>query len=376
MAAPEIPPAGAPEAAPGGGQPEGDSLEDIGKWLGLLLGGLAGAFSFLGIQGEEVSAILRNQRWEASAIALMLAAALSLSIASLFLGRVSMPGHRAAAIGALVLALSPLMVFSISTSRLEENRWHKAVLGVAVALVIVAFDLWALPWLLRHVRRLVAIAIAFACGALGMGLAIRFGMNPTRWWPYVLLGLLVVGVVTVAAVLALPWLRGRSVPARLVALLVGVLLIETAVYSGLRLETRSQFRTTSPQVSASYVTTDAATKVKLDVHAERLRADDDMAIEVSMVPRTAKAPSRRDMPCLHGDCTFVAGAQLRPDAFGTIDESYEFPVDPQAAQHVSIVATLCLRDRPSADDGCPNRRQTLLDVEVPEPPPTTTATTR
>ncbi|HKE72276.1 MAG TPA: hypothetical protein VKB57_01600 [Acidimicrobiales bacterium] len=306
--------------------PAEDKLEDIGKWLGLLVGGLAGAFSFLGIQGEEVSAILRNQRWEASAIALMLAAALALSIVSLFTGGKRTTRNRALAVGLATLALNPFMVWAISTGRLKANWTHAAAGAVTVVVLGAALVAYLAPWRLAPLKR-------------------------------------------------------KTVPLRLVLLLVGVLLIEIAVYSGLRLETRSQFRTTSPQVSASYVTTDVATKVTLSVRAERLRADDDIVLRIETLARTEQSLADqcgaagdprgcRSTPCRYLRCQLIAGAQLRPDAFGKIKESYQFPVDPRPTEHVAITAVLCLRDAKVTEiRGCPlaQQRSTILDVQVPEP---------
>lgn len=313
---------------PGGAeQQEEDRLEEIGKWLGLLLGGLAGAFSFLGIQGDEVSAILRNQRWEASTLALMLAAALAFSIISLFVGGKRTTRNRAVAIGLAFLALNPFMVWAISTGRLKDNWTHPAAGAATLGLLAAAgLALWA-PGPLRPLRDL-------------------------------------------------------TVPLRLVMLLMGVLLIETAVYSGLRLETRSQFRTTSPQVSAAYAAADDTTKVTLSVRAERLRADDDIGVTVETLARTGATLAQRcgttdnpadceATPCRHLDCHPIASAQLRPDASGKIKETYQFPVDPGPTEHVTITAELCLRDgkvrviTPCDDQ---HRRSTILDVQVPEPP--------
>jgi hypothetical protein len=61
-----------------------DGVERAGAALGVLLGGLVGAFSFLGIEGGEVGVVLRNETWQAGAIALLIAGALAASVVSVF----------------------------------------------------------------------------------------------------------------------------------------------------------------------------------------------------------------------------------------------------------------------------------------------------
>jgi hypothetical protein len=344
----------------------GADSENIGKWLSLLVGALSGAFAFLGIRGEEVSNILRNQRWEASVVAMLLVAALALSIVGFFVGEARIPVLLAVALLVGTIAISPFMVFAIATLPKNTDWAHGSSLVVSLFLLGLAIIL-AASWLIfRYV--------------------VHDGLPKAGW------------------------------PARLVVLLMSVLLIATAIYSSLRLETRSQNRTTSPQVSASYVTSDNGTIVKVSVRVDHLRSADyvnllaqqlvrdpshDIVARCSETDLQSKSSATmtvdavsdcQNQPCLVLTCQFVAAAQLRPDSFGKIHGSFEFPIDAKQAEHVVIQAALCIRSDPqgkqetpivegqarqpqamdaNTDDGsggCTGRvRKTELEVRIPSP---------
>jgi hypothetical protein len=62
-------------------------------------------------------------------------------------------------------------------------------------------------------------------------------------------------------------------------------LLTTAVYDGMRIETRSQHRTSSPQVTAELESGDAGIELKLSLQAERLRDGDYMTVLAEHVQR-------------------------------------------------------------------------------------------
>lgn len=324
-------------------------VADVGQWLGVLVGGLVGAFTFLGIKGEEVGVILRNERWEPSFLALLVALAIGASVLSVFSARKTSPWQLCAGLPALGLSLALLTISAFPTPRTGfKLRLASTTAGV--------------------------LTLLLAAGLIAE--AIR-----TRNAP-----------------------GGARGSLQLSMLLTGVLLSMAAIVGGLRLEIRSQYSTTSAQLAGTYKASDGAPRIALSVVAEKLSKGDDLDVVVYGLPRDLGSiedacsdpqmngllslppplgPTTltraqlveqytntcRQKPCDHlRRCQFIAGAQLKPNAFGTIRNDAEFPVDPPRFQHLAVTASLCVRNRTGQ---CPVRRQTTFDMRLPEPRPAT-----
>lgn len=329
---------------------EDSTVSSVGQWLGVLLGGTVGAFTFLGIKGEEVGVILRNEPWAPGALALLVALSIGASVVSIFLTSHSMPWIFALGLLLLVLSLAPAMVSVVPVPRTSPGS--RVVTGAAGAVI-------------------------FLSALLLITLAIRTRGD----------------------------FEGPLWPAQATVLLMALTLSTTAIFGALRLEVRSQYSTTSAQLTGSYKSAEGVHSLSLSVRAEKLRAGDDVALGIYGLPRQSapdkecadpkanrllgelsrivdlqerelKRPAYEDtceqQPCQHlTKCEFVAGAQLNPDAFGKIQNAVDFPVDPEKYQHLAVTAALCARD----EDGQCRERFTTLDMRLPEASPSDTPST-
>ena len=316
----------------------------VGELLGALLGGLVGGFAFLGVKGDEVGVILRNERQGPGLVLLLSMLALAAGLLSVFAKRSSLP--RPAGLGAMFVAIgfAPLISWLVPTPAADVgDRWVALALAIAVIMTGLALILHSLN-------------------------SVKARSRPT--WP-----------------------------TQAIALVVGSVCFMEAIYCTLHLEARSQYAGTSAQIEANLVPSPAGPTMTIVVEAERLRAGDDLALSVYGVSRrigssdvalsiadecgsqtaivqppetdadrallAARLASCRQQPCPYlRVCEFVAGAQLKPNAFGSVNDSIGFVYDPVLFQHLGVIARVCARDKA----GKCHYRDTTVDLRIPLSP--------
>jgi hypothetical protein len=214
--------------------------------------------------------------------------------------------------------------------------------------------------------------------ALGLGLSALIPTPATESEGVLVSGTLALLLTLVGAGVMVQASRRRGpqvarLPLQPVVLVVGIALLANAVYGGLRLETRSQHRTTSAQLSAELVVDGDLVEVVLQVDAEKLSADEWVTTSIDGVRHDVDLAAACEgydgclrSPCHYEDvCTFLGGSQLSPDAMGTVDETVEFPVDATAYAHLSVRARICDFNgcEIPPDDGV--RHETSMDFRLP-----------
>ncbi|HEY2813828.1 MAG TPA: hypothetical protein VGJ03_10230 [Acidimicrobiales bacterium] len=299
-------------AAGGNGKDDSFKFDSVSKVIGASLGVAAGIFGFVGISQTEVGSILRNEAWAPSVVALLLALALAAAVASVFL-------HG---------SISPWFALGI---------W-------VVAIIPMTFMIWALPTPGSSPRTLSAAGWT-SLGLCALG-AVLLGFGFVRWR------------------------RGRDRDRKKlwslqqVLVVAGGLLLAGCIYSAIRLEARSQYASSSPQLDATIDRTDGSSTLQLTITASRLRATDN--VHIYAYERANKDDCTTKLNCII-DATVLA------DDGGNVHTTIKVPLAARAYSELTIEATSCARDvNDKKSEECKPRGGATMVLDVPAPSTATT----
>jgi len=296
-------------------------LTNAGSWLGVLVAGLAGAFTFVGLSGDELATVLRNEGAATTWVFLLLTLTVVVAVVSVFEAGKTFDRLYAVSLALLALAplaLTPALVSVPATS--EESKVAAWIMGGA---------------------------------------------------------LLVAGIVLLVVALRNRKKRGRKKVAAQPFLVVGsVLLLAAGVWAGVRAEVRSQSSTTHVQLEPALTVDDHGASLKVAIAVSKLPVDNFVIVTVYGVERSRELTLQR--PCVsqlsHEDCEFIAGYVLNPDAVGRVDDHVSLRIDDVRFQHVALTGQTCKLDA-SAESEIPvcehsNRggKVTTVDLRIPAPP--------
>lgn len=292
-----------------------NATDAIGAWLAVLVAGIVGAFSFLGLEQDEIAVMLRRFSWQPSLVALLTALAIIGSILSIFAAGKRIRVLAGSAFIVAVIATVPLAIWAVpSPSSVPEVG--NAMLALAALLLVIAVLLFLLELLP--------------------------GASPKMY-----------------------------ISLQAVMLIVSVCFAASSIYSAMRLVARSQHDTTSPQVDSTVTSNNDGAKIDLKVRAAKLRHVDDVSVTVLGVPRE-RSLGDDQRPCESDGCQFVSGAILAPDELGNVSGTIAVPIDVMAYQHISVRALVCI-DR-TGDRCAGGERLTTMDFRLPRPPEPTSTT--
>ena len=270
-------------------------ITDVGNLLGLFLAGVAGVFGFVGLSGDEVGSILRNEQASPTTWVLI-----------------------------LVTLTAVIGVVSIFTAQRLERLFAACLLLAATATLPLTF-------LIVPIDATTDVARAAA------------------WATFVIVAS---AAITTAVLAVLRQRHAASTPtvgfsylrAQPVLLLVAVILLASAITAGVRVEVRSQAATTHVQLEPHFRRTEAGTTLKLSIAASKLAADEVVAVSVYAVPTVAEVDATLSQPCREIRCHFVAGFLLNADTSGNVDDTVDIAIDDTKYQHLAFSALPCSKD--------------------------------
>ena len=296
---------------------------DVGNLLGLLIAGLAGIFGFVGLSGDEVTSVLRNE----------------------------------AAPTTYVLVLVTLTV----------------VVGIVSIFVVTAFRLWLALGILLVTASLIPLTTALIRVPAASDVA-----HTASWIGFILLvvlGLAACGLALASVKETFPS-SDRYLGAQPVLLIAAVLLLGAAVLAGVRLEVRSQATSTHVQIQPQLTRETMGTNLKLEISASKLTSDNVVLVSVFGLPRSVPLDANRQAPCTTGPndvpCNFVAGFVLNPDAAGKVNDTVSVPIDDANLQHLALYAQTCLLsnsqelNRPRCSGDAEGGQTTHVDLRLPK----------
>lgn len=260
-------------------------LEDIRNLLGLLLAGFAGAVNLIGLRNAEMTTILRNQGILVGLAAILLMAALSFAIASVFVS--------------------------------NRRRIHLLVASSAISATLTAatFSIYA----------------------------IKIPKSPTWTRGWILGAGAFFAAMTIAGIIA--WLIRRPanphISLQLTLLIASAVLISSATSTFIRIEAKNQAVTSLPQLEAATQSNGGEGAVSLKISAAKLRDTEWIYFTILGVPRGIDYESQH--PCVEEEekCEYVADGDINPDPVGDIEKNLKIPFSPLEYQHLEIRAGMC-----------------------------------
>jgi hypothetical protein len=288
--------------------PDSDVLDHLSAWVGLIPTVLAGGFGVLGLKNEEVGTVLRNNPVAPTIVVALLLGAVLTGLAASTLPKLTI--RLSVAAGLLLLATSslPLLAWAVPV-----NVDARGKASLAMFIVLIAAALMCIGFRARGPGRL-----------------------------------------------------AKRVSTRPLALAVSIVLLTAAVFSGVRVEARSQAKSTTPQVNVSLPRSQGEQSLDLSVSAERITANEQVVVRVDgRVAAAARNPTK-SCDVTDTDCLFVGGFFFYPDSSGRVEGKITMPIDAGGIQHLSIRTKIC-RGVVIGDPACSalNGIVTLLDFELP-----------
>jgi hypothetical protein len=281
------------------------AADTVGGWAKFFFGAIIGAFTFVGIQGAEVSTIIRNER--------------------------SGPGIVAGLAGLVLVAI--VASFYVGAQRRASSKlaW------------------WSV------------IAAATLCPLL----TILLPTTNTRVWTRALLVAAVLAAASLAATVVSRRLTADW-PAEGLAIMLAALFMVGTVYGGLRLESRSQARTTNPRITAAF-DPEGRGFLHFTIRASKLSSDEFVTMGVYGLPRVDRAHTDQ-LPCAAPDlpCLLMAGKIIEPDSAGEVEDEFTVPFDGRDIRHINVIG--CVQTRTESEQAlrCGPGQRVSLDLSLPE----------
>ncbi|MEV7771004.1 hypothetical protein [Kitasatospora sp. NPDC086791] len=300
--------------------PENSPIDKLKNGLGFLLAAFVGALNLLGLRNSEVTAVLRNDPLEATLVGGLMLLALTAAVVAIFLpNSKTMPPYFVPAVFAACIALTPVVICTITIPLQSTGDACFWAIFSAVALVV---------------------------------LTVLLGFQWCGW--------------TVAfAWIAARTRRQRPAPARpgvragitSILLICSVILTAIATFAAARLEVRSQVSAANPSISAVMKGNGSTEDLSLTIAASRIADGDKVGLIVQAVPRTyplvqtcSDAHYWRLDDCLskavcnardNNPCDVIVSSVLQPDSTGEINTTVDAPVSTSAYQFVDVRAQIC-----------------------------------
>jgi hypothetical protein len=312
--------------------PEQDAVNpftDVHSIIGILLGLFGTALSFIGITSGEVTAILRNDAEGASVVALLLL----LGVLAATLTVVTSNSRDDAQPVASPLELMTIILLFLGAGLIviyfipvgTQKSW---VLGLGCVVSACAF-----------VSTLLLAALSLGVSQSGSA---GDTPSPRGFWKHLLV---------------------RSLPVKVVLIVVSAILIAMSMYTAMRLEARSQLQT-EVQVTASVSESDSLATLSVHVTAAKLRNDSWVHLQVY---------DAKNRP--------IASGSISPDVNGNVDNTLAIPIQPGKYDQISIQTSTCTAPRTdtikplanAATSDCGNA-PSQLTITDPAPTPAPTGT--
>lgn len=310
---------------------EGDHVERVRNFLGLLLAGFVGALNLIGLSSNELTTVMRNDALRASFVGFLLFAALATAMTSVFItnSRRTRP-LRALGIITLTSSIAPLSIYAVQIPEVTTDIRVRVSLGATFTIALTGLILLVVDW-----RK-----------------------NQKTTWPL-----------------------------EAVYLACAVLLTSTSIYTAARLEAKSQLDATYPQVGASIKTDGSTGEVSALVSASKLSKGNKIGVLIRGVPRKFPWESKCDDKAVgscfkevcktypKGPCEHVISGALEPDSAGVVkDQLVSAPFSLSAYRLLEVRATICETDHSAVTAMHPNpnkkecrykHKATLLFLSIP-----------
>jgi hypothetical protein len=355
--------------APAGGAP----IDRVKAVTSLVVVGFAGVMSYIGLQGTDLTTVMRNQSLLVQFMGLFLLLAVVTAILSIFVrdlgtGRFTFGMELGIIFGQF--ALFPLIEAITPIPFITSQAQTTAGWAVAAALAIVGFALFVASMPQAESAR----PDGAGTGAPGSeaGALIRTEETGTFLEP-----------------------GHRSRSGRLLhrpadqthfyifLLVVSLLFTAVAIYTGLRLEVRNQLAV-GVGLQANLQQTGSHGVVTLDVSASRLAAEDFVVVNVTALESHPSITSAcGDVPTVPGDyscaadpcssnypnaaryCDSLVGWDVPPDAAGNVDRQLTFPFSTATYQRLHIETYTCERSTLKTAAVCDLGQSNHIDLAVP-----------
>jgi hypothetical protein len=359
-------------------------IDGVKAVISLVVVGFAGVMSYIGLQGTDLTTVMRNQSLLVQFMGLLVLLAVVTAILSVFVkeletGRLTVGVELAVVLGQLALfplieAITPIP-FVTSTAQSTAGWAVAAGLGIVAAGVLVA----GIPAATTpHADGTPEGAVADGTASVGV-LPVEAAARARREW---------VGRaghpkhLNRTAFLRRP---AGNTHLYLFLLVVSLLFTSLAVYTGLRLEVRNQLAA-GVALQASLKQTGAQGVVTLDISASHLATEDFVVVNVTALESHASIASicrnaatvPGDYPCAAdpcndifptaaGHCDSLVGWDIPPDATGNVNRQLTFPFSTVTYQRLHIETSTCRRANLNTPAVCNLGQSNHIDLAVPSP---------
>jgi hypothetical protein len=364
-AAPSVGPAAGPEE-PVDGDQNGGSWTDGLKDAAPLLTVFAGIATFVGLKNNEISDVLRNEVIAPFVLSGMLLLAILMVLVGTGEREGTFPGPVAGAVLGLSLGLGGLTIYITPIPYATHPGYIYTTAAITSSLLVAGAVCGVIAAWSRR-RKLHRVILAALCATLAVGIIVLMAVFPEKGTGFLfvlpdLYVTLVAGAAggVAAGLLIDRALAGENLSRRLVWLVSVTVIIASAGYGAVRLETRSQVEQLAPQVSASLSAAGADDAVSVTTSESRLREGSYIGVAVNGLLRSAgtfpglcagrdvgiapTAVTCTDDPCnAHYDlhCQEIDGMIVQPDSDGEAKETVTALVSRATYQDLEVVARLC-----------------------------------
>jgi len=364
-AGPSVAPAVRPEEPVDGNKSSGswtDGLKDAAPLLTVF----AGVATFVGLKNSEISDVLRNEVIAPFVLSGMLLLAILMVLVGTGEREGRFPGPVAGAVLGLSLGLGGLTIYITPIPYATHPGYIYTTAAITSGLLVAGAVCGVIAAWSRR-RKLHRIVLAALCTSLAAGIIVLMAVFPEKGtgFLFVLPDLYVTLAAGAAAgavvgLLVDRALAGENLSRRLVWLVSVTVIIASAGYGAVRLETRSQVEQLAPQVSAALSAAGADDLVSVTTSESKLREGSYIGVAVNGLLRSAgmfpalcagrdvgiasTAVSCTDDPCntrydLH--CEEIDGIIVQPDSDGQAKETVTALVPRATYQDLEVVARLC-----------------------------------